>query len=163
MKKKATIAGLQFELKFCKKVNTEPINSAETCLTPVVNISKSQSLDTFEVNIMLYVPTELWNITDRTQSSFYMLTGEDEKKMLFSYNGVSIEKTSIGEQHVTCRNFSIDYDNRQENPVNFDLYHTKLHYSIIENSGQTVEAIIVHGKNLDPETSRGTITTVRFD
>ncbi len=157
MKTKATIAGLHFELKFCNKVNTEPINGMEISQMPLASITQAQSLDTYEVNIMQYVPTNLEDIPVHNQSSFYLVAD----KLLFTYNGVSIEETSIGEAKITCRNFTIDYDNRDDNPKEFNLYHTKLHYNITQSLGQSVEAIIVFGQNLDPETSRGTVTTVR--
>jgi hypothetical protein len=166
MDKAITIAGLEFELKFCKKINEKPLEDWEISRIPLANIYSSRDRDTYTVNILSHIPVDFNTIKEHNQLHIDLLPKE-KNKLFFSYNGVSVVKTSIYKLNegdaILCRNFSIDYDSSKEEPIKYDLYHIKLHYRIVKNDGQSVEAIIVHDKNFDPETSRGTVTTVRDD
>ncbi len=162
MTQKITIAGLEFELKFCKKINEKPIENWEVSRIPLANIYNSRDSDNYTVNILAYIPTDFNTIKDYNQPHLDLLP-EEKNKLFFSYNGVSVVKTSIDRHYtdntILCRSFSIDYNSSRAEPIKYNLYHIKLNYRIVKNDGQSVEAVIVHDKNFDPETSRGTITT----
>ena len=166
MNQKPTIAGLEFEIKFCKKVNEKPLQNWEISRIPLANIYNSSKSDTYTVNIFAYIPTD-FTVTKEPNQSLIDLMPEEENKLFFSYNGVCAVKTSmssIEESKLTlCRNFSIEYDASGAEPIEYNLYHIQLYYRIVVNHAQRVAAIIVHDKNFDPVTSRGTVTTVRTD
>lgn len=166
MSQKITIAGLEFNLKFCKKINEKPIELWEVSRIPLANVYNSRNSATYTINIFAHIPADFRTKEVNNQPYLDLLPKEDNK-LFFSYNGVSVVKTSINKQNqdnaILCRNFSIDYDSSKAQPVKYNLYHVKLQYRILTNDGQSVEAIIVHDKNFDPETSRGTVTTVRDD
>ncbi|WP_298547851.1 hypothetical protein [uncultured Aquimarina sp.] len=166
MGNKITIAGLEFEPKFCKKINKDPIDVWEVSRIPLANIYNSEDSGTYAVNIIIHIPVNFKTIQNPNQSSFELISKDLKNKIYFSYNGVSTIETEIStvtdSDIILCRNFGIDYETYNElEPMTYDLFHIKIHYSIKENYGQSVEAIIVHDNNLDPETSRGTVTTVR--
>ena len=164
MNQKITIAGLEFELKFCKKINEKSLEDWEISRIPLANIYSSRDRDTYTVNVFAHIPTD-FNTIEKHNQPLIDLLPKEKNKLFFSYNGVSVVKTSIYKLNegdaILCRNFSIDYDSSKDEPIKYNLYHIKLHYRIVKNDGQSVEAIIVHAKNFDPETSRGTVTTVR--
>ena len=166
MSQKITIAGLAFALKFCKKINESPLDSWEISRIPLANVYNSRNSDTYTVNIIAHIPVDFKSIEGYKQPYLDLMPKEDNK-LFFSYNGVSVVKTSINKKNqentILCRNFSIDYDSSKAQSFKYNLYHIKLQYSILKRDGQIVEAISVHDKNFDPETSRGTVTTVRDD
>ena len=82
MEKKPTIAGLQFEAKFCKKINTEPIDTWETSRIPIANIYNSQDSGTYAVNIVIYIPVNIKTIKSHNQSSFSLMSEAIESTFL---------------------------------------------------------------------------------
>lgn len=162
MSQQITVAGLEFELKFCNKINDKPIEKWETSEIPAANIYNSESSETYTVNILTYIPIDFKTIEGYTQPHIDLLP-EETNKLFFIYDGVSTVKTSINKSDenniVLCRKFMIDYDSSNDEDTKFNLYHIKLHYRILNTNNQSVEAIIIHDKNLDPETSRGTVIT----
>lgn len=165
MSQNINIAGLQFELQLCKKMNETPLESWEISNQPLANVYTDQEPNSYTVNILSYIPTTLENIAEINQPYLDLLP-EDPAKLIFTYEGVNLIKTSInkpGEDNIVlCRNFMIDYNSSQQDPVQYNLYLIKLTYNLVNDNAQSVEAIIVHDRNLDPETSRGTVTTTRY-
>ncbi len=160
------VAGLDFQIQFCKKVNQEPFEEWEIAQMPLVNIENSQDVDYFQVNILAYIPVNFKTIpTNKIMPASIDLMPTEKNKIILSYNGVSLIKTPIksvdGKDILSCRNFCIEYDSPDKKPIKYDLYHINLQYKLLYENGQSVEAIIVHNKNFDPETSRGTVTTTR--
>ncbi|WP_062061699.1 hypothetical protein [Aquimarina longa] len=168
-KTKFIIAGLQFEPKFCKKINTTLIESWEISANPLSNIYKTQKEGVYTVNIIVHIPHGCIVIPNGVQSGFDLIPKTEHKNTLFfQYNGVSSITTSINKpddhNNVLCRDFGIVYEyelSENEHSPMYDLYHIQIDYTIIQKSALSVEAILVQDTNLDPETDRGTVTAVR--
>lgn len=156
------IAGLSFRLNFFNKINQEPFKITSVSQQPLTNIYTNESDDGYIVNILAHMPTDLIELkADTISSGFYI---DSNQKIYFNYNGITRIRTSI-ENHnkgiILCRDFNIEYDSISNTPSVFDLYYFQIEYKILSQDTQSVEAIIVQDKNLDPETTRGTVTTVR--
>jgi len=165
MKNKITIAGLSITLNFCHRINKEPIKSVFTSDEPLATIYKSQKKDTYTVNIVAHIPVSTKNLTETNLGSGLFL---DKNKTLFlNYNGVNNIDTSIFKSDQTgillCRDFGIEYNSQDTIIEDYNLYHIQFDYNLFSESFQLVEAIIVRLINEDPETDRGTVTTVRKD
>ncbi len=163
MKTKTTIAGLSIELQFCKKITEQPITSEYISKEPLVNIYASGKQEEYTVNILSQIPQKLNEINEENAKSGLFLN--DTNTLLLNYSGVNTIGTSVSKENgmLLCRDFNIDYNCPEKKYSAYDLYHIQFNYSLQPKYAQSVEAIIVHDKNLDPETDRGTVTTVRKD
>lgn len=165
MSNKVTIAGVSITLNFCKKINETPIPSDFRSKQPIVNIYKNTTdQDIYVVNIVSYLPESLKALTDMDLNSGLILN--KDATLFLSYTGVNIIKTSINKPDngaLLCREFNILYDFEDTYSENYNLYHIQFDYKLLSTNFQSVEAIIVHDINEDPETDRGTVTTVRTD
>lgn len=160
MENKITLAGLDFVINFCNKINDKPIPLAEVPQQSLANIYPNPKGERhYIVNIISFLPLNL-DVLKNPSSGIFLNT---EKTIFFNYNGVTDVKTDIDTENglVISRDFNIVYDSTETNPSEFDMYHIQLDYKIVSSSTQLVEAIVVHDKNLDPETDRGTVTTVK--
>ncbi|GAA4271037.1 hypothetical protein U6A24_03985 [Aquimarina gracilis] len=164
-----TIAGISFTLNFCHKTNDTPIPSNFISKQPIANIYKSSissDLKKYIVNIVAHLPENLQSLADLNLSSGLFLN--EDKTIFFNYSGVSKVTTAVDKSDngvLLCREFNIEYDceDEHEQIKNYNLYHIQFEYELLPKSFQSVEAIIVHDINEDPETDRGTVTTVRTD
>ncbi|MDO5979399.1 hypothetical protein [Flavivirga spongiicola] len=139
-----------------KSVTSEPINPDTSVPEPVSNIIEKG--DKYNVNIFVYLPDCLKEITHL--DSAIMVTN----KIWLQYNGLINIATPIPNQpsgNVLCRNFEVVFDSEEEHLKGYlDLYKISFNYSVDTNSIEA-EAIFVQSEDVDPETSRGTITTIR--
>lgn len=163
MKTKTTIAGLSIEVQFCKKITKQPVASEYISKEPLVNIYASNKKGEYTVNILSHVPQKLNQIAQEKAKSGLFLN--DDKTLLLNYSGVNTIATSVSKEDgmLLCRDFNFDYDCPDSAYENYDLYHTQFVYSLQTKNAQSVEAIIVHDVNLDPDEDRGTVSTVRTD
>lgn len=164
MKSTTTIAGLSIALKFCKKVNDEPIHSIFASPEPLVTIYDNQNVNAYTVNIAVHVPENLEPLNDANLAGGLFLT--ENKDLYLSYNGVRNVDTSVFKFEdgiLLCRDFAVEYDSKEQLVENYDLYYIQFDYKLLPLHFQSVEAIIVKLVNEDPETDRGTVTTVRKD
>lgn len=164
MSKTTTIAGVNFDLNFAKKINTQPIPLNEISKQPITNIYKSDkgSKETpiYTVNILSYIPQEINKNPKADGSGFFVVP----ELVFFQYNGTSLVETEVvttNENRVTSRSFEIVYDGT-EKQTEFDLFHIQLEYHLTGDLQQAVEAIWVRDENLDPRTDRGTVSTPRW-
>jgi hypothetical protein len=158
MENEITLAGLDFVINFCNKINAQPIPLAEVPQQSLANIyANPQGERHYIVNIISFLPLKL-DLLENTSSGLFL---NEEKTIFFNYNGVTDVKTSIHTENglVVSRDFNIVYDSTDPIPSEFDMYHIQIDYKIASLRTQSVEAIIVHDKNLDPETDRGTVTS----
>ena len=156
------IAGLSFQLNFFNKINQEPFKITSVSQQPLTNIYTNKNDDGYIVNVLAHMPTDLTELkADSLYSGFYL---DKHQKIYFNYNGIIKIHTSVENQNkgiILCRDFNIEYDSISNVPEVFDMYYFQIEYKILSQDTQSVEAIIVQDKNLDPETDRGTVTTVR--
>lgn len=160
----AIIAGVNITINFCKKVNGEPIDNLYRSKEPSVSIYKSENEGAFTVNIMAFLPTKLKELPEETLNSGLILEDTHKKPSLFlSYNGVVEVGTSVdkGGDLLLCREFNVEYDSTEKMVEQYHLYHIQFEYKLASVKFQSVEAIIVKLVNEDPETDRGTVSTVR--
>ncbi|GGX30304.1 hypothetical protein [Aquimarina muelleri] len=165
MSSKTTIAGIHLTLNFCKKINEIPISLKYISNEPVVNIYKSINRKSYVVNIMSYIPLNPKSLSEiPLESGLYL---DEEKKLFLSYTGVNNIDTAITNSKnngtLLCRVFNIVYDHDNTVHDHYNLYHIQFEYKLLAEKFQSVEGIIIHDINLDPETDRGTVTTVRVD
>ncbi len=169
MANKIIIGGISLELKFCKKMKNDdedtPITLDYVSSEPIVNIYKGADPHPYIVNIMSYIPPNLNDIPEKDLNSGLFLS--EDNTIFLSYTGVNMINTPITTTEnlgkILCRVFNILYDCEDQTPSTYDLYHIQFEYSLLAKNFQSVEGIIVHDINLDPETDRGTVTTVRID
>lgn len=183
MPKEFSIGGLLITPQFCKKINTDSdlLTFFEVSQEPLVNIYNNGN-GTFTINVVAFLPDDIEKIDDKEldNSSFFI---DRDKKIAFSYNGVSGVSTGISTTHpndaVFTREFQVIYKSEYLNSFNgnaihtasegkkdksdkdpkFNAYHIKIIYGFISCNFQSAEAVIVKDKNLDPETTRGTVSS----
>ena len=161
-----TLAEINFNLKFAKKINQTTIDQSEMSIEPAVNIDKKNPLNkglkpVYVVNIFTYIPENIeQNQVAKKDNQLVIF----ENSILFKYRGVkSVEteiNTKISGNEIPCRNFKIVFEG-PDNQTTFDLYHIQFEYQVSEST-QSVEGIWVRDRNLDPRTDRGTVTTPRY-
>ncbi len=168
------IAGLNLLVKQVSKINdpAKAVLVAEAVKVPLVNLSEvedNHGNKSFDMQMVAYIPNIL-TPPDPPPSAFPIpipTNGEnpDIHSIFFKYNGVFRIKTLIntlaGDHTVLCRDFEIVYD-ASENPTGYDAYMFTINYKLLFKDMLTAEAVIVRDVNLDPETSRGTVTTPTY-
>lgn len=163
MKLQKTIAGIFIDISFCNKVNAQPINLKNTSKEPLVNIYEIDNKGIYTVNILSHVPQNLNQINDIDVESGLFLN--EDKTLVLNYGGISSIETSVTNDSTNgklpSRSFDIDYNCPDKDYQNFDLYHIQFNYRMTSANAQSAEAIIIHDVNLDPETDRGTVATIR--
>lgn len=156
------IAALNFNLVFCKKINSSPINISEVPKKCSANVYKSDDEGSYIVNVFTHIPNKLETLSGSEQSGFLLIEKKENKKLYFQYNGIRLVSSSIStpdEGILQCRDFHIIFKNNEKNPTEFDLYHTQIEYEIDSEHSFSAEAVYVTLSNEDPKTKRGTITT----
>ena len=165
MKSTTTIAGLSIAIKFCHKINNEPIKSVYTSEEPLVTIYDNQNSNTYTVNLAVHIPEDLEPMDELDLSGGLFL--DENKELFLSYNGVRNVDTSVYKSQdagtLLCRDFAVEYDSKEQIVENYNLYFVQFDYKLLPINFQSVEAIIVKLVDEDPETDRGTVTTVRKD
>ncbi|GAA3630653.1 hypothetical protein [Flavivirga jejuensis] len=165
MKNVTTLAGISITLNFSNKLNDTPIKSVYTSSEPLVSIYKTQTEGAYTVNIIARVPLSVISLQNSCTPLSSGLFLNNEKTLFLNYNGVSNISTSVNKPNeiLLCRTFSVVYDSETKVNEDYDLYHIQFNYSFLSKNFQSAEAIIVKLNNTDPETDRGTVTTVRSD
>ena len=159
---KLTIAGIYLETHFCNKLNEQPIGMKYISAEPIVNIYKGNNKKSLIVNVVSYIPVDLKPLTETPLNSGLFLN--DDHSLFLNYSGVSNILTEVDNGNMLCRVFNIVYDNESWTTNDkYDAYHIQFEYKLLSNNFQSVEGIVVHDINIDPETDRGTVSTVRVD
>ncbi|WP_369048240.1 hypothetical protein [Tenacibaculum sp. UWU-22] len=156
----------------------------ERILEPVANIIEGDGYNQYWVNIFTNIPTPNSLIKIQPDSSILLpyrppependIASEEKTKkkeieivdsVYLKYNGLIGIPTWInsnrGNQRVYCRDFEVLFK-AENNIEDFNLVRISFDYSL-KNPDYNVEAeaILVRNENIDPRTSRGTVTTVR--
>ncbi|OSY88667.1 hypothetical protein WH52_03035 [Tenacibaculum holothuriorum] len=155
-----TINGVTITVNFCNKINATAIPESEISKgAPLANIYKtSPTADTYTVNIVSYVPTTL-NIDNPPNPDEVISLDNNAGYLYLAYKGLQDVNTPINQGKVNCRTFWFEFD-ANDGATQFDLYQTQFVYSVGSEAGNA-EAILVQERNDDPDTDRGTVTTVR--
>ncbi|MGH1385940.1 hypothetical protein [Kordia sp.] len=160
------LAGLQLQIELFKKLNETPFKPGlETSIfDPLVSVKPTDEEHTYLMNIVACIPegTSLKSNTD-IQSAIALST---ENKVHLKYNGLSRTPTDITttnyEGKVICRNFEIVYDCEDSTPSNYEFYLIVVKYTVLNAIyAINAEAVILFDQNVDPELSRGTVTTAK--
>lgn len=161
------INGLEFSDIQCRRLSSVPISLPVDPEMPLVSIEAVVDADNmYKVTIMANIPVSsiLTKISPKPDDSFYLPIPQSisDELVCFVYDGNS--EVPIGEKNLNCRWFRIDYDyvHMGDDNINYDEYLITFKYQLLTKTS-SVDAIKVRVKNIDPELSRGTITTVRFD
>ncbi len=149
------------------------VEISEIIVEPLANIYEKkedgEGIGDYTVNILAYVAKEK-HLEDLALScsSFSVFKNEQGNNLLaIKYNGLVGVNTWINVENsnnqVYCRDFEIVYDAKEKKNINkFDLYLISFDYTLTKTeniNNISAEAIIVRDENLDPDTSRGTIST----
>ncbi len=153
------IAGLKFELlNHINYGNACSIPDYEIGFNPIIKVENIEK-NKFIVSICNYLPEILFPIKDTPSSSFPI----KESQIYIQYNGITSVQTQIPttnpDSTIICRDFNLIYDSKEPNPESFCFHSIVFEYSFEETDALNAEAIIVKDENLDPETSRGTVST----
>lgn len=160
------LAGLQLQIELFKKLNETPFKPGlETSIfDPLVSVKPTDEEHTYLMNIVACIPegTSLKSNTD-IQSAIALST---ENKVHLKYNGLSRTPTDITttnyEGKVICRSFEIVYDCEDSTPSNYEFYLIVVKYTVLNAIyAINAEAVILFDQNVDPELSRGTVTTAK--
>ena len=165
MNGRITIGGIDLTMRFCRKINQDSVPVNYISSEPIINMYESDSRKSFVVNIVSCLPAKLKSLSKMVLHSGLFL--DDDKNIFLGYAGVNNIKTAISTHEnsgsTSCRVFNIIYDNKSLMNDYYDLYHIQFEYKLRAKNFQAVEAVIVYDINTDPETDRGTVTTVRVD
>jgi len=162
------------------------VPAQEIFLEPVANIMEGAFLGQYMVNIFTFIPSSSFLLpVTNTQSSVPVVqfpvgnenpsdkgkasTNQNDEytgKLFIKYNGLASISTLIAKNHnqgVFCRDFDVVFEATPkkiyENP-SVDMIRISFTYSLINpDNSVPAEAIFVKNANLDPETSKGTVTT----
>jgi hypothetical protein len=173
-KKQVIIAGLQLTKILCERVNdkSKPIPLSHISKEPATTIYKTENEQVYRVNIMAHLPNNLSPLERHSETCNYIESGkrqvptagiilDNNDEIFLNYNGVSNVLTSVDKEVILCRDFRIEFDCNDPIIEKFDLYSIQFEYKLLPKSFQSVEAVVVHLVNDDPETSRGTVVTLR--
>ncbi len=137
--------------------STSPIIEPETSIPePATNVIEKD--DKNYVNIFAYLPNHLVEV-EQVESAI-----EITKDIWLQFNGLVNIPTPIPNAPsgtVLCRAFKVVFNSDVPDPQPYpDLYRISFSYAVTADS-VNAEALFVQTENLDPETSRGTVTTIR--
>ncbi len=136
---------------------TTPAPAHHTNVVPEPLANVIEMGDKYHVNIFAYLPDNLIDL-EHVESA-----AKVSNKIWLQYNGLANIPTPIPNQPsgtVLCRTFEVVFESQEEATKYPNLYRISFNYSVRAHS-VNAEAIFVLSENLDPKTSRGTITTVR--
>lgn len=130
------------------KINEKPLDllltEADFPPAPLVYADDTSDKESFKVRIVAFLPIEIEIIPTCKAKC-----------------GGNAEKITIeGESTIVARSFLVEYNSRY--PVAFthvNVWSISFDYSL--NGEDPVDYIITHVQNMDPKTSRGTVTTVQ--
>lgn len=148
------IGDLEFTLLYSKVGKKDLGQGDGVSQEPLVNIYAVEGkINTYTVNIVTYIGAERNKLTAEQQENSVKINNQ----VALRYNQTVAEVNTEIKPDVTCRDFQIIFDG-PENQTEFNKVHIQFEYSYPENI-ESVEAIIVRDKDLDPRTDRGTVTT----
>ncbi len=159
------IGGISLSVKLAKKLNKsgETIPLQEISESPLVHVSvvESEGNETFDVTIIAFIPAML-SFIEEPESAIEMPLDHNRNSIFLQYNGIFRLQTPIQtnqeDNALLCREFELLYKT-SDNNIYYDAYMFVINYGLMYKNMQKAEAIVVMDKNLDPETSRGTVTT----
>ena len=121
---------------------------------PMVNVIASSESNIYKVNIIAAIPedSKLTPINEIENG----ISLDENRTIWLQYSGVESNNETLD-----CRVFNIVYkcDEPMDSDLKYNLSLISFEYNM--EGAQSANAIVVYDVNLDPETSRGTITTVR--
>ncbi|AUP78596.1 hypothetical protein [Flavivirga eckloniae] len=136
------------------KLDVDTLNAISEPTASVIEKSNNE----FNVNIFTHLPATL-KVIQSMNSAFKV-----NENIWVRYDGLLNISTPITSHPpgIPCRSFEVVYEAQEPNPSVFILYKISFDYSITTpESGVEAEAIFVRNNDLDPRTSRGTVTTIR--
>lgn len=159
-------AGLQLNIELFKKLNETAFQpELETSVfDPLVSVTPTNEDNVFAMNIVACVPEAKTLKANKALQSTIAL--DVDSKIHLKYNGISRIPTNIGttnfEGKVICRNFEIVYDCQESTPTNYEFYLIVVKYSLLDPThALNADAVFLFDQNMDPELSRGTVTTAK--
>lgn len=158
------IAGIYFKCTKLKVFKNETVGKFEISpnYNPLIKIENCFKEKSYTVTIGTYLPNELNEIKESMCSSAFEVIS---KYLYIKYNGITNINTEITtkniDEMVLCRDFDLIYDSKISNSTKFCFYLIEFQYYFAKKEAFGAEAIIVKDENLDPRTTRGTVTTPR--
>ncbi len=166
----AEIGGLLFVVKQFEKIGSEVLSDKLPMKMPLVNIQKVDHLsNSYRCCVTAFVPSNLDSLDNETQSMLPLSSSENLiDKLFLKYNGIVKVVTGIDNNNgdgkseeqltpISCRGFELVYSS--SHTLSYNVYYIVFDYTIMEENAFHTDAIIIQDENIDPETSRGTVTT----
>ncbi|NQX85753.1 MAG: hypothetical protein HRT67_07585 [Flavobacteriaceae bacterium] len=155
------------EVVFSKKIETSSFASKRYSKKPrpllTIYRNKSKS-NTYTIDIATFIKQDLDDVKE-PKSGFETLI---ENKILLTFNKdnplVDVKPNNpIRDKFISipnCIKFTVEYYSKASD---FDFYYFQIDLTLEEKTFNKLEGVVIYNQNDDPETSRGTVTTVRDD
>jgi len=136
--------------KTITKTNETPLQMAveQTSypVAPLVFAEDSLAAGTYKLRIVAYLPSEVIK----------------PPRFTIENNGTPYTVIAEGGKELMVRSFILDYDySATLTPVNYNMWSIFIEYGL-EDGLQPVDYILTRLRDIDPKTSRGTVTTVQL-
>jgi len=160
------IGGIRLSVKFATRLNKKDktLPPSEISKSPLVNVSvvESDKGKTFDLKIVAFIPAMLSYVDTKPDSTIEMPLNNNGNSIFLQYNGIFRLQTPIQtnqeDKALLCREFELLYEASDMN-TGYDVYMFVVNYELVFDNMQKAEAVIIRDRNIDPETSRGTVTT----
>lgn len=134
------------ELKF-SRMNDTPIeifvHEEDYPIAPLV-FAENLGTEYYKLQIVVYIPSEVTNAPE-----FMVLN-----------DGYPVQVMISGGEEVNARNFIFQYDYAYKStPISYTAWEIYMRYSLKDM--ESVDYVLTHLRDMDPKTSRGTVTTVQ--
>lgn len=136
--------------KTITKTNDTPLQMAveQTSypVAPLVFAEDALTAGTYKLRIVAYLPSEVIK----------------PPRFTIENNGTPYTVIAEGGKELMVRSFILDYDySATATPVNYNIWSIFVEYGL-EDGLQPVDYILTRLRDIDPKTSRGTVTTVQL-
>jgi len=131
------------------QINNKPVkmngsSATDYPLPPLANLETTNDTNDYRLTIVVFIPTRF--------------VGEPTLDVLENGNRQPVRLSD--KEEIMARQFLITYELPSAEPTDeFNVWHLTYNYTITDLTG--IEYVLIKVKNLDPKTSRGTVTTVQ--
>ncbi|GAA3625675.1 hypothetical protein [Flavivirga jejuensis] len=151
------IAGINFKYICHEKFDLSESIIGTPPYDPLIKVENTLEENKYIVTVGSYIPYSL-DVVTMPSSSLEII----ENYIYIKYNGNTNVNTLIPTTNpngkVICRDFNIVYESKPDS-TKFCFYLITFEYTFVFQNALQVEAVIIRDENLDPETSRGTVST----
>lgn len=158
------VAGIRMCIISVTQLTATPISSTKIIAEPFLHV-ESCADGSYRLHTIVFIPKMLAPFPkDQVTADLLPIksTESEEAKIYLKYNGITqeaTELTTILQNKILCRNFELLYD-AIEGQSDYHVYKIVFNYALADSSTMSANGIVMRDRNIDPETSRGTVTIV---